>query len=52
MQNNELAIHAVCHASMSRNTVSEVLDVEGTLEARSEEAAERRDERREAGHEE
>lgn len=46
---DELAIHPVGHATVSRDRVAKVLDLEGTLEARSKETAERRDQRGEAG---
>lgn len=36
---DELAVHAVSHASVSGNGVAKVLDLEGALEARGEEAA-------------
>lgn len=41
----DLTIHSICHASVAWNTVAEILDFEGTLEARSEESTERSDER-------
>ena len=47
-----LAVHAVRHASVAGDAVAEVLDVEGALEAGGEEAAEGRDEGREAGKDE
>ena len=47
---DELAVHAICHASVTRNRVAEVLDIEGSLEAGSEEAAEGRDEGGEGRH--
>ena len=47
-----LAVHAVGHAAVAGDAVAEVLDVEGALEARGEEAAEGRDEGREAGEDE
>jgi hypothetical protein len=37
---DELAVHTVGHTTMSRNGVTKVLDVEGTLQTRSEEATE------------
>ena len=43
-----LAIHTIRHTAVAGDRVSEVLDVECALEARSEEAAEGRDERGEA----
>lgn len=42
---DELAIHAVCHTTVTRNGVTEVLDVESALQARSEEASKGRNER-------
>ena len=47
-----LAIHSVGHSAMARNAVSEVLDVECTLEPRGEEPAEGCDKGRKARHEE
>ena len=47
-----LAIHAVCHAAMARDALPEILDTEGTLEARSKESPERCNKGREACHEE
>lgn len=47
-----LAVHTVRHTAMSRNAVTEVLDVEGTFQSRSEEPSEWRDKRGEARHEE
>ena len=47
---DELAVHAVGHAAVSRNGVAKVLDVEGTLEAGGEEATERRNQRSEGCH--
>ena len=47
-----LAVHAVGHAAVARDAVPEILDVERALEARGEESAKGRDERREAGEEE
>lgn len=46
---DELAVHTVRHAAVSRDGVAKVLNLEGTLETRSEEAAERSDERRKGG---
>ena len=46
---NELAVHAVRDATVARNGVAEILDLEGALEARCEEAAKGRDERGERG---
>ena len=46
---DSLAVHAVGHTTVSGNAVSEVLDVEGALEAGGKEPAERRHEGREAG---
>lgn len=43
-----LAIHSVCHAAMSGDTVSKVLQAERTFESGSEEPSERRDERSES----
>lgn len=47
---DELAIHAISHAAVARNGVAKVLDVEGALEARGEEAAERRNQGSEGCH--
>ena len=47
---DELTVHAVSHATVARNRVTKVLDVESALEARGEEATERRDERCESRH--
>jgi hypothetical protein len=47
---DELTVHAVSHAAVTRDRVTEVLDVESALEARCEEATERRDERCESRH--
>ena len=47
---DSLAIHPVGHSSVSRDRVSEVLDVESPLESRSEESSEGSEERREGGH--
>ena len=47
-----LAVHTVRHTAVSRDAVAKVLDVEGALEARGEEAAERGYERGKAGEEE
>ncbi len=41
-----LAVHAVSHAAVAGNGVAEVLNLEAALEARREEAAEGRDDRR------
>ena len=49
---DELAIHAVGHAAVTRDRVAKVLDVEGALEPRGEEAAERRNQRSEGRHDE
>jgi hypothetical protein len=40
---DELAVHTVSHTAMSGNGVTKVLDVEGTLQTRCEEATERSD---------
>ena len=42
---DELAVHSVGHAAMSRNRVAKVLDLEGTLQSRCEEATEWSDQR-------
>lgn len=47
---DELAVHTVSHAAVTRNGVAKVLDVEGALEARGEEAAERCNQRSEGCH--
>ncbi len=47
-----LAIHAIRHSAVPRDAVAEILDVERALETGCEEAAERSDKRREAGHDE
>lgn len=47
---DELTVHAVGHAAVTRDGVAKVLDVEGPLEARGEEAAERRNQRSEGCH--
>jgi hypothetical protein len=44
-----LAIHSVSHTAMSGNAVSKVLQVKCTLEPRSEEPSERRNEGSESG---
>jgi len=49
---NALAVHSIGHSPVSRDTVTKVLDVEGTLESGSEEATEGCNERRENGHDE
>lgn len=41
---DELAVHAVSHPTVTGDGVAKVLDLEGTLQARSEETTERRDE--------
>lgn len=46
-----LAIHTIGHPSMSRDTVSKVLDVKCSFEARGKESAERSNERGEARQE-
>lgn len=46
---NELAVHTVRHAAVSWDRVAKVLNLEGALETRSEETAERSDERRKGG---
>lgn len=40
---DELAVHAVSHATMSRDGVTKVLNVEGSLKSGSEETAKRSD---------
>lgn len=45
---HELAVHTICHSSMARDAVSEVLDVEGPLQTAGEEATEGRNKRRES----
>jgi predicted methyltransferase len=40
-----LAIHTISHPTVSGNTISKIFDIERALEARSEEAAKRSDER-------
>jgi len=47
---DELAVHAVGHAAVTRDRVAKVLDVKSTLEAGGEEAAERRNQRSEGRH--
>lgn len=47
---DELAIHAVSHAAVARDRITKVLDVEGALETRCEEATEGSDERCKGGH--
>ena len=47
---DELTIHAVSHAAVTRDRVTEVLDVESALEARCEEASERCNQRSEGRH--
>ena len=42
---DELAIHAICDSTVSRDALTEVFDFEGALEAGSEEASKGRDER-------
>ena len=49
---DELAVHTVRNTTVARDRVAKVLDVEGTLEARSKEPSKRRDERRECGQHE
>lgn len=46
---DELTVHAISDTSVSRNRVAKVLDLEGTLKARSKETTERSDERSESG---
>lgn len=46
---DELAVHTVRHAAVSWDRVAKVLNLEGALKTRSEEAAERSDERRKGG---
>lgn len=46
---DELTVHAIGHAAVSGDGVTEVLDLEGALQARGEEAAEGRDQRGEGG---
>lgn len=41
----ELAVHAVSHATVTRNGITKVLDVECSLKTGSEEPTKRRDER-------
>ena len=48
----ELAVHAVREPAVTRDEVAKVLDLERALEARSEEAAEGRDDGRKDGHDE
>jgi len=45
-----LAIHSVCHAAMSWNAVSKILDIESALETRSEKATKWCNQRSEARH--
>ncbi len=47
-----LAVHTICHTTVTRDTVTEVLDIESPLETRGEETTERRDEGRETGQNE
>jgi hypothetical protein len=47
---DELAIHAVGHAAVTRNGVAKVLDVEGALQARGEEATKGCNQRSEGRH--
>ena len=49
---NALAVHSISHSPVSRDTVTKVLDVKGTLKSGSEEATEGGNERRENGHDE
>jgi len=49
---NILAVHPVSHPPVSRDTMTEILDIKGTLKSGSEKAAERSDERRKNGHHE
>ena len=50
--NDILAIHTIGHTTMARNAVSEVFDIESSLEARGEKAAEGNaaDTEKDAGH--
>lgn len=47
---DELAVHAICHASVAGDRVAKILDVEGTFEARGEETTEWSDERCKCRH--
>ena len=49
---NPLAVHSIGHAAMTRDTLSKVLDVEGSLESRGEEPSKGGDQTREASHDE
>ena len=51
-RSNILAIHSIGHSPVSRDTVTEILDVKGSLESRSKEATEWSDKRCENGHNE
>lgn len=46
---DELAIHSIRHAAVSRDRVAKVLNLESALEARSEEAAKGSNKRRKGG---
>jgi hypothetical protein len=45
-----LAVHSIGHAAVARDTLSKVLDVQGSLESRREEPSEGSDKTREARH--
>lgn len=41
---HELTVHTICHAAVSGDRITEILDFEGSFEARGKEAAKGRDE--------
>ena len=45
MYHHKLTVHAICHSTMARNTMSEILYLESSLQARGEKATEGGDER-------
>lgn len=45
-----LAVHPICHPTMTRNTVAKVFDIESSFEARGEEASEGSNERGKGRH--
>ena len=49
---NILAIHSISHSPVPRNAMTEILDVEGTLESGSKETTERCNKRGKNGHDE
>ncbi len=52
MKLDALAVHSIGHTAMARDTLSKVLDIEGSLESRGEEPSEGGDQTREARHDE